>query len=161
MPVEGMRERTMNPVMKISEASSLAMHTMVLLASHPERPFTAHEVSEAFKVSEAHLAKVMRRLARAGLVHSARGPKGGFTLARPGDRITLLEVYETIEGPAPRSTCLFSTRACKSESCILGGVLSDFNRSFRKHLSENRLTDLIGVYSKLRFTGGVPCAGKS
>ncbi len=151
----------MPPVMKITEASSLAMHTMVLLAGHPGRSFTAREVSEAFKVSEAHLAKVMQRLARAGLVHSERGPKGGFSLARPGDRITLLEVYETIEGPLPKKTCLFSQRACKSEDCILGSVLVDFNRQFRKHLSESRLTDLVGVYSKLRFTGGVPCAGRS
>lgn len=151
----------MNNVMKITEASSLAMHTMVLLASHPERSFTTREVAEAFKVSEAHLAKVMQRLARASLVRSERGPKGGFSLARPGDRITLLEVYETIEGVLPKQTCLFSTRACKSEHCILGDVLNDFNRQFRKHLTENRLADLAGVYSKLRFTGGVPCAGKS
>jgi Rrf2 family protein len=151
----------MSSVMKITEAASLGMHTMVLLAGRPERPFTAREVAEAFKVSEAHLAKVLQRLARAGLVRSERGPKGGFSLARPGDRITLLDVYETIEGPIPKATCLFSERVCQSKDCILGDMLGDFNRQFRKYLADNRLTDLVGVYSKLRFTGGVPCAGKS
>ncbi|MCF8044104.1 MAG: Rrf2 family transcriptional regulator, partial [Desulfarculaceae bacterium] len=72
----------MQQLLKISEAASLALHTMGLLASRPGEQVPTRELAARLKVSEAHLAKVMQRLGRAGLVRSQRGPKGGFALER-------------------------------------------------------------------------------
>ena len=113
----------MSTVLRISEAASLAFHTMALLATEHERPLTTHEIASAFDVSQAHLAKVLQRLAHAGLVRSARGPRGGFTLARPAEGITLLDVYETIEGPLTPSDCLLGSKICGGEACIFGSLV--------------------------------------
>ena len=82
----------MSGVLKISEAASLALHTMALLASERVGPMRIHDMARTFDISEAHLAKVLQRLSRAGLVHGTRGPRGGFMLPDGGEETTLLEI---------------------------------------------------------------------
>ena len=143
-------------VMKISEAASLALHTMVLLAAEQEgteRPVTAKEVAETLDVSEAHLLKVVQRLAHAGLVRGDRGPGGGFTLARRSDAVTLMDVYEAVEGPLTKTTCLLTSRLCGGDHCILGDLLERMNSEFRRYLSQTRLIDLAETSQKLARKG--------
>jgi Rrf2 family protein len=129
-------------VLKMSEATTLALHTMVYLAEEPNQPASAREMATRFKASEAHLAKVLQRLGKVGLVHSTRGPKGGFTLAKDPDQVTLLEVYEAIEGPLEVTACLFDPPVCNGDVCILGGLAFSVNKQVRDHLANTRLSDL-------------------
>ena len=134
----------MSSVIKFSEAASLAMHTMVMLAKHPESVLSTHEIATRLGVSEAHLSKVLQRLTRAGLVKSVRGPKGGFVPARPTTDITLLEVYESIEGPLTAKTCLLGRRVCGEGLCILGDLLGTVTEQVRTHLNGTKLSDVAG-----------------
>lgn len=128
--------------MRISEAASIAAHTMVMLASEPGAYLSARESSGRLGVSEAHLAKVMQRLARAGLVKSVRGPGGGFMLGRaPGD-VTLLQVIETIDGPCGAGSCLFDSPVCAGEECIMGDILNAMASRVRDYLGKTTLEDL-------------------
>ena len=129
-------------MLKISEAASLAMHTMVLLAANPERVISTRETAETLGVSEAHLSKVLQRLTRAGLVESTRGPKGGFRPSRPTDEITLLDVYESIEGRLVPKTCLFGEPICNGSACILGQLLGTVNTTIADYLRGTKLSDL-------------------
>lgn len=131
----------MQHLLKISEAASLALHTMGLLASRPGEQVSTRELAARLKVSEAHLAKVMQRLGRAGLVRSQRGPKGGFALQRNPEDITLLEVYEATEGPLQERRCLLGNPMC-SGNCILGGLLERVGDEVRDYFSQTRLSDL-------------------
>ena len=130
----------MSHVLKISEAASLAMHTMVWLASNPGHQST-RKISQILNVSQNHLSKVMQRLVKAGLVESKRGPVGGFTLAVPAEEITLLEVYEIIEGPLKIHNCLFDQRICNSKDCILGELLGSISEQLREYLAKKRLNE--------------------
>jgi Rrf2 family protein len=130
-------------VLRISEAASLALHTMAYLAADPDGTHATREIACDLKVSEAHLAKVLQRLGRAGLVRSQRGPGGGFTLARRPEEITLLEVYEVTEGPLTTPDCLLGQPVCNG-ACILGGLLDAVGRQVRDYLSQTRLSDLRG-----------------
>ena len=60
---------------------------------------------------------------RAGLLGSRRGPGGGYELARPHTEITLLDVYEALEGPLRRDGCLFGEPVCRRVHCILGNLV--------------------------------------
>lgn len=113
----------MATILKISEATTLALHAMIYIAAHPEHPVSTATLAKRFKASAAHLSKVMQRLTHTGLLKSQRGPSGGFVLAKPAKKITLLEVYEATEGPIPDSTCLFDTPVCSGETCILSHLL--------------------------------------
>ena len=132
-------------MLKLSEAASLALHTMVLLAGRPDRQVSARGIASELDVSEAHLAKVLQRLTRYGLLSSVRGPKGGFSLARSYSNISLLDVYESVEGPLANAHCFRTTRACNSKECIFGDLLVDVNKQVRDYLAETRLPDLAGV----------------
>lgn len=137
---------SMSNVLRISEAASLALHSMVFLAANPDRLIPTREIASKLHVSEAHLSKVLQRLARVGLVKSIRGPKGGFTLGKPGDEIVLLDVYESIEGPFVPSKCLLGAPICGGEKCILGGLLETVDKQIREYLAETRLSELTSVY---------------
>ena len=141
-------------LLKISEAASLALHTMVYLAAHNERLVTTHQIGEVLQASEAHLAKVLQRLAKVGLVDSTRGPRGGFRLAKAGDGISLLEVYEAIEGPLTDPVCLRGEPVCQGEKCILGGWRETVNRQVRQYLSSTTLAELTGIYGGIEDDKG-------
>lgn len=131
--------------LRISEAASLAMHTVVYLAARPEELASVGVIAGTLGASEAHLSKVMQRLAHGGIVRSIRGPKGGFALQRPADNLTLLEVYECIEGPLTASHCLLGKPVCTGQ-CILGNMMHSVNAEVREYLSSHRISQLIGTY---------------
>jgi Rrf2 family protein len=102
--------------------------------------------------SEAHLSKVLQDLARGGLVHSTRGPKGGFSLAKAAEEVSLLEVYEAIEGPIQSGSCVSLHRPsfCLGEKCILGDLVSDITKQFRDYLSGALLGSLAGALDMVK-----------
>jgi Rrf2 family protein len=133
-------------VLRISEASSLAMHTAAMLAAEPEKMLSVHHVAAALKVSQAHLAKVLGRLGHAGLVRSVRGPKGGFLLQKDPAAVTLLEVYEAIEGPLHPTGCLLGEPVCGGRKCVLGNLARSVDRQVKDYLSKTTLKKLADVY---------------
>ena len=138
----------MNTVLNISEAYSLALHAMAMVASSEDRkPVSAHAIASRLGVSEAHLSKVMQRLTRAGILASVRGPGGGFSLDRPEGEITLLDVYESVEGPLNLGDCLIGTQICGGKSCVFDSLIHDVNDRFKDYLENTtveRIKNVIG-----------------
>jgi Rrf2 family protein len=132
----------MSSIVQISEAASLALHSMVLLAATPERALTVKEITARTGVSEAHLSKVMQRLSKAGLVRSSRGPKGGFTLGQAGNAITLLEIFQAIEGPLELGQCLLNVHTCPFRECLFGGLLARMTGEFSEYMKTKTLGDM-------------------
>lgn len=130
-------------LLRISEAASLGLHACVVLAGHPDRDVPAHELADDFAASEAHLAKVMQRLVKAGLLRSTRGPKGGFRLAKEADAIALLDVYEAVEGPVEPVRCLLGRPACRGAGCIFGDFIQEFDTRFRGYMATTTLQQLV------------------
>jgi len=133
-------------ILRISEAASLAMHTMVYLSCHKNELVSTREIAKVLKASEAHLSKVLQRLARVGLVKSIRGPKGGFMLGKPAGKVTLLEVFETIEGPMDSEVCLFGNSKCLGKDCLFGGLLHDLYSQTHKYFSKTTLNKLTHIF---------------
>lgn len=127
--------------LRISEAASLALHAMALLANGPGQPQATKDLARRLGVSDHHLSKVMQRLNRAGLVEGQRGPRGGFRLAGRGRATTLLEVYEAVEGPLAKQGCLLGRPACAGP-CALGGLLGRMGDDVRVYLTRTTLGDL-------------------
>jgi len=138
-------------ILGISEAASLGLHAMVLLAANTDNVVTTKVIADCLGVSEAHLSKVLQRLARFGLVTSLRGPGGGFALSSKGREVRLLDVYEAIEGPLEPADCLFRVPICRGNKCILGGVLKTLNRQVKRYLAQTKLSELTGLYENGRF----------
>ncbi len=86
----------------------------------------------------------MQRLAKAGLTDSIRGPQGGFQLARPAGQITLLAIYEAVEGPLESPGCPLHEPFCDGTDCVLGNVLQSVHERLRDHLHTTTLAELAG-----------------
>jgi Rrf2 family protein len=77
-----------------------------LLAVVPaDAALPAPRLAEYFGVPSAYLAKHLQVLARAGVLETVKGPRGGYRLARPATDITVLDVVEAIDGDEPAFRC--------------------------------------------------------
>ncbi len=132
----------MSSMLRISDAAVLALHGMAFLAANSSKLNSTKEIATRIRVSEAHLSKVLQRLAKTGLVKAVRGPRGGFMLGKASSEISLLEVYESIEGQLVSSECLFGDPVYNTDECILGGLLGSIDRQVRDYLTGTNLDEL-------------------
>src|SRR5207244_2632794 len=92
------REPTTN--MKLTRASSYALHAVVYMAAEKRgKPVASHHIAKARGIPERFLLKVLKPLVSARVLHSIKGPNGGYRLARPPADVTMLEVVEAVDGP--------------------------------------------------------------
>ncbi len=134
-----------NSVFKISDMLSLALHSMVYIAGRNPELVSVKEIAGVTGCSVNHLAKVMQRLTRAGLLHSVRGPKGGFTLVRKPEDISFMQIYQAIEGEPAVKGCPLADSNCPFNKCIFGDTVDNINRQFIDYLEDttlDRFTDL-------------------
>lgn len=132
----------MSSFIKISEAASLAFHTAAYLAQNTGRLIPSREIARALGASENHLSKVLQRLAHAGIVRSTRGPKGGFKIRSPWEKIRLMEIYEAIEGPMAAGRCLLDPPVCRGNRCALGVLVHRTDEAARKCLTGTTLAEM-------------------
>jgi Rrf2 family protein len=128
---------------------------MAVLARSDNQRLTNQEIARLLGASAHHLAKVMPRLAKMGLVDSIRGPQGGFVLGKPAKNVTLLEVYEAIDGPVDKSGCLFQNTACDRSSCLLGRTIESIHKQLRDYLADTTLEELaaeVGLANQVTIT---------
>jgi Rrf2 family transcriptional regulator, iron-sulfur cluster assembly transcription factor len=97
----------------LSSTSDYALRAILVLAqAEPGRPMRADEVARATGSPANYLAKTLNALAKAGIVTSARGPLGGFTLALAADELTLARIVDCFDEVRPSTKCLLGTRPC-------------------------------------------------
>lgn len=130
----------MGNVLKISEAASLALHAMAVMAQKENEFVSVKEIADKLDVSHNHLSKVMQRLVKAELVLSIKGYGGGFRLAKHPREITFLEIYEAIDGRFKPSNCLLNKHEC-SHKCIMGDFLVSINKQVEDFFSKTKLSE--------------------
>jgi Rrf2 family protein len=130
----------MAELVRMSEATAIGMHAMVLLAQ-ADGPLPAASTAGSLDVSPAHLSKVLQALSRSGLLEARRGPNGGYALARPASGIRLLDIYEALEGPLRQDGCLFAKPVCRRSRCALGDVVSGVRRQVLEYMRTTTLAD--------------------
>ena len=90
--------------MKLQKNTVLALYSALEFAAQPRHQFSTNEIAEKYGVSAYHLAKVLGKLRRAGLVSATRGAGGGYTFSGNAKRVTLLDIIDLFERiGAPRA----------------------------------------------------------
>ena len=136
------RSPEVSGLVRTSEAATLALHATAIMASSPESRVTAAVMADGLSASEAHLAKVLQRLAKAGVVAGTRGPGGGFQLTRAAKEISLREVYEAIEGRLQVQRCMVGKPLCNKLDCPLGSLFARLSDDVLKTLGKTTLADI-------------------
>ncbi len=89
---------------------------MACLARHPEEVLPAGAVAGETRLELPTASKLLKRLARAGLVESFRGAAGGYRLARSARDISLAEIVEALDGPIGLTACRIGRSGCERQS---------------------------------------------
>jgi len=106
-----LQEPVINQSQQIADSAIRAI--LYLAASRQGR---IQEIARAQFVPKEYLAKIIQKLAQAGIIKTHRGVGGGISLARPPEEITLLDVIEAIEGPVALNSCFIRLGECPRES---------------------------------------------
>lgn len=131
--------------MVLTKACAYGVFGVMYLAKQPKGKIVAlFEVARAEDIPEKFLAKIFQHLARSGLIRSHRGARGGFSLARPANKITVKELLEAIQGPICLAKCLNEMEDCDREDiCELGKLLRKAQEYTMKILTQHTLADLV------------------
>jgi Rrf2 family nitric oxide-sensitive transcriptional repressor len=138
--------------MRLSLQTDYALRTLMYLGSRAGRA-TVNEVAEFYRISAAHVGKVVHQLGRLGYIRNLRGTGGGIELGRPPADIPLGEVILAFEGNMHLLECIATEGVCAIESfCKLKGVLARAERVQMDYLNGVSLRDVLPTAAQLRNT---------
>jgi len=133
----------MGNIIRISEAASLAFHSMLYLAETPETYSSTKEIANAIHGSEHHLAKVVQLLVREGLISTQRGPKGGLKIAKSPENISLMDIYYAIDGEMKADECMMGNEKCRFRRCIFSEIQETALKEIIEYFNNTYLSDYL------------------
>ena len=119
----------MPKIVTLSDAASIGIHSIVIIAK-TKNYINVQNLAKITNDSKHHVAKVMHILVRNGFITSVRGPKGGFKLNKHPEEISLLDVYESIEGKLEQTHCPAGKAACPFTACLLQNITNEMTMQF-------------------------------
>ena len=113
--------------MQITRQADYAMRAVLYLSElGSDRRAATSQIAQEKQIPPSFLAKIVSQLSVAGLLQTSRGARGGVSLARSPEDISLLEVVEAIDGPIQLNECVADGGVCVfGDSCTLRPVFCD------------------------------------
>ncbi len=104
---------------------------------------TANELAERSRVPLPTVSKILKELSKAGIVVSHRGRRGGYSLSRPPEQISVAAVVEALEGPVALTECSTALGTCSLEPvCLAKGHWGPISRAIQRTLQRLPLSAL-------------------
>lgn len=129
--------------MQITRQADYAVRAVMHLARNGDTRTATSSIAEEQHIPPSFLAKIISQLSIAGLLHTSRGARGGVTLAREPNEITLLEVVEAIDGPIQLNECVGNNGTCSfDEDCPLRPVWCEAQEELVKRLKNTNFADM-------------------
>lgn len=128
----------MAKIVHLTEAASLAIHSMVLIAKS-DIHINVNILAKEMGASRNHLAKVLQQLVKHNYLKSVRGPSGGFVLNVNPAEVRLLDIYEAIEGKIESHECPLDKQICPFNKCLMGGMVKDVTNQFVDYFGKQTL----------------------
>jgi Rrf2 family protein len=131
-------------MLKLSKKADYGLMAMRHLAEHAHQgACSAKDVAESYGIPPEVLAKILQRLAKAGLLHSQHGINGGYTMARPAAEISAYEVIRAIDGPLFITSCITVRGECdQTERCTIREPLRKVNQSIEEVLKNIKISEM-------------------
>ena len=130
--------------MKLSKKADYGLIALKHLAMHNGHgSSSAADIAEVYRISTPLMAKVLQKLAKAGLVAARHGSSGGYTLARAAKDISALDAIRAIEGPLFITSCVTSRGECDvTTTCSIREPLRRVNDSILDVLAKVRISQM-------------------
>jgi Rrf2 family protein len=127
----------------ISQTAEYALRAMVYLAMKDGEPQTTGQIAETTKVPAGYLSKVLQSLRRAGLVVSQRGLGGGFVLAKPPGKTSILEVVNAVDPIQRIRSCPLDLQTHGTVLCALHKRLDDAMSEVERAFARSTLAEIL------------------
>lgn len=133
--------------MKVSRAVGYGLRALAYLARNGTgRKVTIGEIADAEEIPAAYLFRVLKSLSVAGMVAIYRGSQGGYALLKDPRKITMLDVYEAIEGRLALRDCVDNPSTCsRSKKCPARPIWRDLQERVRRAFDASPLTAVTGA----------------
>ena len=129
--------------MAISQTAEYALRAVVWLAQRPGTPQTTQQIALGTHVSASYLPKVLQPLGRAGIISSQRGIKGGYSLNRNSESLSVLEVVSCVDPIKRISECPLGIVSHGGTLCPLHKMLDDVIAAEELRFTEVTIASLI------------------
>lgn len=130
-------------MLRISKLTDYGTVVLAHLADAEERLQSASEIATVTGLGAPTVSKLLKQLARAGLVASERGANGGYRLAKAPADISAAEIIDALEGPLAITECSGHESSCELEDvCSVGSSWQQINLQIRRALAGISLTEL-------------------
>jgi FeS assembly SUF system regulator len=103
-------------MLRLSKMADYGTVVMTAMIREPERSRSAAEIAAAIHVPVPTVSKILKMLARSGLVVSLRGAKGGYRLSRAAEEISLTDIIHAMDGPIGMTECSITPGLCSQEA---------------------------------------------
>ena len=137
-------------MLKISKMTDYAVIVLGALAQGSDAA-SAADIARQADLPLATVAKVLKLLARGGLVTSARGAAGGYRLAREPQAISVPDIIAAIDGPVLLTDCVGDHDSCARSACSGRGRWDAVNRTIVTALSEVSLVNLLPPLARMNM----------
>ena len=133
--------------MQITRQADYAVRAMIYLAElGPQNRASTSQIAQEKKIPPSFLAKIVSQLSVAGLLQTSRGARGGVSLAKNPENISLLDVVEAIDGPILLNECVGNEGACSfGSTCPMKPVWCDAQKELVTRLENTTFSTMISV----------------
>ncbi len=130
-------------MIRITKQTDYGIVLLTHLATDPERQYNAPELAAEARLPLPMVSKILKLLAREGLLDSHRGVKGGYSLARVPEAISMAEIIAALEGPIALTECISVEGDCSHEPlCPVRSNWRRINQAVRMALEGIALSEM-------------------
>ncbi len=145
-------------MIRITRQTDYGIILLAYLASRPpEQILTARDAAQECRLPVPMVSKILKTLARGGILTSHRGVKGGYSLSRLPDRITVGDIIGALEGPIGMTECSSNPGSCEQEPlCPVRINWQRISLAVRGALEKIPLSEMMGSYRPSLISLGPP-----
>ncbi|HZM13637.1 MAG TPA: Rrf2 family transcriptional regulator [Bacteroidales bacterium] len=139
----------------LSATCKYGIRAVIFIASRPDPKINTglRQISEELRIPRPYLAKILQVLSRKKILHSSKGPHGGFYLLIPAAKLTLMDIIEAIDGGDFFDSCYVTGERCNFDQpdngvCILHNELRKEKDNLAKFFSSKTIGDLVNQVSR-------------
>ena len=140
--------------MKIKKSSAYALHALMYMVRHnTQLPATADTIAKAEGIPPDYLAKIFQQLVKARLIKAVKNKNRGYVFIRPPEEISLLELFEVVEGSPLFDDCFLRHCECggTQENCRIFSVWINATKQVKELLEEVTVATAAWSHPEHRF----------
>jgi len=140
--------------MKIKKSSAYALHALMYMVRHDTQlPATTVTIAKSEGIPPDYLAKIFQQLAKAGLIKAVKKKNKGYVFMKPPEEISLLELFETVEGAPLFNDCFLRHCECggTKENCRIFSVWINSTKRVKETLEQTTVAAAAWSHPEHRF----------